>query len=255
MVDQQILHGETGFLLHLMLRCVKIECLLEMQCDCLCSRVAGLGDWVDQEEKRMWKSWAWSQETTEKMSGFGKQSFLGLFSSGHHDAMDLPWISPCGSVTGEPAWGWAGQKWATEGGGRSPQEEGTAARSGQCFFVLPECFSHVGMMVVMLFSDSGWEWGAEGRSLWSDRSTQFSSRGEPETPCQTGEPRAGPKAYARGCWAKAASGTGTWAGIGNPKVQTGWNQAVAAGSVIRQEGAWRRGSDAGGEFDGTTSAH
>lgn len=117
--------------------------------------------------------------------------FISLFSSRHRDNLDLPWISPCGSVTGEPAWGWAGQKWATKGGGRSPQEEGTVARSGQCLFVLPESYTHVGMMV--LFSDSGWEWGAEGRSLWSDCSTQFSSRGEPETPCQTGEPRAGLK--------------------------------------------------------------
>lgn len=119
-------------------------------------------------------------------------------------------------------------------------------------------------------SDAGWEWGAEGRSLWSDRSTQFSSRREPETPCQTGEPRAGPKgielqfsyflcelclnptmaeslvnpdvsdvwrlffclslkAYARGRRAKAAAGIGTWAGSGYPKVQTGWDQKVAAG--------------------------
>lgn len=101
--------------------------------------------------------------------------------------------------TGEPAWGWAQQKWATEGGGRSPQEEGTAARPGWCwasYHSPPRTTQFIALVVfsaVAVWPDSGWEWGAEGRSLWSDRSTQFSSRGEPETPCQTGEPRAGPK--------------------------------------------------------------
>lgn len=198
--------------------------------------------------------------------------FIEHYCNGHVLTITLktwiPQLEHCLVVleTGEPAWGWAKQKWATKGGNRSPQEESAAARPGQWwaswdsstkwvnsivlaikFFRCDDIFIHQKMCLKLnlshccCLSDSGWEWGAEGRALWSDRSTQFSSRGEPEIPCQTGEPRAGPKgiielryvhfhpqlcyskkkcpflsAYARGRWAKAAAGIGTWAGTGNP---------------------------------------
>lgn len=121
---------------------------------------------------------------------------------GENPLLDLTTVFWLGE-TGEPAWGWVQQKWAIEGGGRSPQEEGTAARPGWCwasYLSPPRTTRFIAVVVfsaVVVWPDSGWEWGAEGRSLRSDRSTQFSSQGEPETPCQTGEPRAGPKGSLR----------------------------------------------------------
>lgn len=109
---------------------------------------------VNQEEKRMWKPRAWSKEAAEKMSRFGKQpSYFTIllwcahpggppvwfkhYCCGHNELVEymdfFRFIWTCGFVTGEPAWGWARQKWATERGDRSPQEEGTAARPGQHF--------------------------------------------------------------------------------------------------------------------------
>lgn len=35
-----------------------------------------LGKWAKQQEKRMWKPWAWSKEATKTMSGFSKLFFL-----------------------------------------------------------------------------------------------------------------------------------------------------------------------------------
>ena len=54
---------------------------IRFQCYYLCFVViVGLGKWAEQEEKRMWKPWAWSKEATEEMSGFGKQSSRSAIS-------------------------------------------------------------------------------------------------------------------------------------------------------------------------------
>lgn len=96
-----------------------------------------LGKRVKQQEKRMWKPRAWSKEATEEMSGFGKRSSPPAFQFWRAlwpwAVLDSRTLSCLWGGTGEPAQGWAQQKWATRGGGRSPQEEGTAAPPGQCW--------------------------------------------------------------------------------------------------------------------------
>lgn len=161
-----------------------------------------LGKWAKQQEKRMWKPWAWSKEATKTMSGFSKLFFcpigsfcfaLGLEPSLIHCLLLLG--------TGEPAQGWAQQKWATRGADRSPQDEGRAARPGQWWaedysteykWILTVWFiSNYSLLtdplkvpktvkklwrcsnrnlprsirLMFCFLDSDWEWGAEGRSL------------------------------------------------------------------------------------------